>query len=70
VSLYRISIIVSVMVALFAATGAAQETPYTQRENVVYGEADGVGLVMDIFTPNGQKNGLGIVDVISGARSI
>ena len=65
--LYRISILVSVMAALFTATAAAQETPYTQRENIVYGEAHGVGLVMDIFTPNGENNGLGIVDVISGA---
>ena len=55
------------MAALFTATAAAQETPYTQRENIVYGEAHGVGLVMDIFTPNGENNGLGIVDVISGA---
>ncbi len=38
-----------------------------QQQNVVYGEVDGVGLVMDIFTPAGEKNGLAIVDVISGA---
>jgi acetyl esterase/lipase len=67
VCLYRNSILISVMVTLFAATAAAQETPYTQRENIVYGEAHGVGLVMDIFTPAGDKNGLAIVDVISGA---
>jgi len=67
VCLYRISILVSVIAALFAATAEAQETPYIQRENIVYGEAHGVGLVMDIFIPHGDKNGLGIVDVISGA---
>jgi acetyl esterase/lipase len=55
------------MVALLAVTAAAQETPYTQRENVVYGETHGVGLVMDIFAPKDAKNGVGIVDVISGA---
>jgi acetyl esterase/lipase len=55
------------MVALFAATAAAQEPPFTQRENVVYGEVHGIGLVMDIFTPTSAKNGIGIVDVISGA---
>ena len=27
----------------------------------------GVGLLMDVFTPTGEANGLGIVDVISGA---
>lgn len=56
-----------VVAALLGSTVAAQEAPYSQRENVVYGEVDGVGLVMDIFTPTGDKNGLGIVDVISGA---
>jgi len=46
---------------------AAQEAPYTQRENVVYGEVHGVGLLMDIFTPREKSNGLAVVDVISGA---
>jgi acetyl esterase/lipase len=64
---HRVHILASVIMALFAAIAAAQETPYTQRENVVYGEAHGVGLVMDIFTPRDAKNGIGIVDVISGA---
>ena len=41
--------------------------PFTRQENVVYAEEFGVGLVMDIFTPTGEKNGLAIVDVISGA---
>jgi acetyl esterase/lipase len=55
------------MATLFAVTAAAQVPTYVQHENVVYGEADGVGLVMDVFTPKGDGNGLGIVDVISGA---
>lgn len=59
--------LIAASVALLAAAAAAQETPYTQRENVVYGEMHGVGLLMDVFTPNGKSNGLGIVDVISGA---
>src|SRR5690606_27000405 len=28
---------------------------------------DGIGLVMDVFRPAGESNGLGIVDVASGA---
>jgi acetyl esterase/lipase len=52
---------------LFGEVAAAQQIPYSQRENVVYGEADGVGLVMDIFTPARDGNGRGIIDVISGA---
>lgn len=46
---------------------AAQEAPYIQHENIVYGEQHGIGLLMDVFVPTGEKNGLGIVDVISGA---
>jgi acetyl esterase/lipase len=56
-----------VLICLFGVSAAAQQMPYSQRENVVYGEADGVGLVMDIFTPAREANGLGIIDVISGA---
>jgi acetyl esterase/lipase len=41
--------------------------PYEQRTNVVYAEVHGTGLLMDIFTPKERRNGLGIVDVVSGA---
>jgi acetyl esterase/lipase len=40
---------------------------YKQQQDVVFGEDDGAVLVMDVFTPTGPKNGLGIVDVASGA---
>ena len=30
-------------------------------------EAHGTGLLMDVFTPTGKPNGLGIVDIASGA---
>ena len=52
---------------LFAPVLLGQETSFTQQENIVYSEVHGVGLLMDVFTPKGNKNGLGIVDVISGA---
>src|SRR6188768_1987112 len=65
--LQRILILVCVAAGLVATTAAAQEPTYVQHENVVYGEADGVGLVMDVFTPKGTGNGLGVIDVISGA---
>jgi acetyl esterase/lipase len=61
------SLVLGLMVALLSCTTAAQEIPFTQHQNVVYGEAHGVGLLMDIFTPTAPANGLGIVDVISGA---
>lgn len=46
---------------------AADSSLYTQHENVVYGEEHGIGLLMDIFTPNEDRNGLAVIDVISGA---
>ena len=41
--------------------------PYEQKKDVVYAEAHGTGLLMDVFTPTGKPNGLGIVDIASGA---
>jgi len=46
---------------------AEEEVPYDRKENLVYGLASGVGLVMDVFTPKGESNGLAILDVLSGA---
>ena len=52
------------------ASAFAQDTssfPYNQKMDVVYGEVHGTGLLMDVFTPLGKPNGLGIIDVVSGA---
>ena len=55
--------------ALVAQSVPAQAAPtaYKQTEHVVYAEAHGVALIMDIFEPAGPSNGLAIIDVISGA---
>jgi hypothetical protein len=37
----------------------AEET-YYQHQNIVYAEVHGIGLLMDVFTPTGDKNGLAI----------
>ena len=50
-----------------AIRATAQEDVYERTQNVVYGEADGVGLLMDIFVPKGPSNGHAIVDVVSGS---
>ncbi len=55
------------VVGIAIAQTARAESPYKQTEDVVFGDVDGVGLLMDIFTPTGASNGLGIVDVASGA---
>jgi acetyl esterase/lipase len=46
---------------------ARAEEPYKQTKDIVYAESDGIGFLMDVFTPTGPSNGLGIVDVASGA---
>ncbi|HOX36442.1 MAG TPA: alpha/beta hydrolase [Candidatus Brocadiia bacterium] len=54
-----------------------KDLPYEQIMNVVYGETDGVGLVMDVFRPTGKGlkkafkpsengKGLGIIHIASG----
>jgi len=55
-------------VALTALAGAGEDLPYRETQNVVYGEAGGAGLVMDVFTPvkaDGPGRGLGVVCVAS-----
>ncbi|MCA9015324.1 MAG: prolyl oligopeptidase family serine peptidase [Planctomycetaceae bacterium] len=56
------------ILSLKPVTAAETPTlPYHQQKNVVYAEVHGVGLLLDIFSPVGQANGLGIVDIASGA---
>jgi hypothetical protein len=38
---------------------------YVQHCNLVYAEAHGIGLVMDVFTPKQNASGLAVIDVIS-----
>ena len=42
------------------------ELPYRVKQNVVYAEEYGIGLVMDVFTPLQRKNGRAVVEVTSG----
>jgi dipeptidyl aminopeptidase/acylaminoacyl peptidase len=53
--------------ALSLGPFARAELPYTQTKNVVYAEVDGVGLILDVFAPTRKPNGIGMVDVASGA---
>lgn len=66
-ALIRVAVFMAFAGFVAAECAVAQDAPFQQRENVVYAETDGVGLVMDIFTPTRDKNGLAVVDVISGA---
>lgn len=39
---------------------------YRHRPDIVYAEAHGVGLIMDVFEPTEKAAGFGVIDVISG----
>mgnify|MGYP000998565202 FL=1 len=62
--------IIVVLLALCLTAAAESESPYRQTQNVIYGETDGVGLLMDVFAPtrpDGPGHGLGLICVTSGA---
>jgi acetyl esterase/lipase len=44
----------------------AQAPEVTVKEDVIYGRKYGVSLTMDVFTPNGNKNGAAVIMVASG----
>jgi acetyl esterase/lipase len=46
---------------------ARGDDSYVQHKNIVYSEVHGIALVMDIFVPKAEKNGHGVVDVISSS---
>lgn len=46
---------------------AQADGPYVQHEDLSYGDAYGITLPMDVFVPTGEKNGLALVDIASGA---
>jgi acetyl esterase/lipase len=56
-----------VTLTLLEASRADDSQPYEQKKDVVYAEAHGTGLLMDVFTPTGKPNGLGVVDIASGS---
>jgi dipeptidyl aminopeptidase/acylaminoacyl peptidase len=69
VRLRAFGIVATVGLVFLAGDGsrADDSLPYEQKQDVVYAEAHGTGLLMDVFTPTGKPNGLAIVDVASGA---
>jgi len=59
--------LVTLLSSLAVPAQDSPSLPYDQKKDVVYGEVHGTGLLMDVFTPKGKANGLGIIDVVSGA---
>jgi acetyl esterase/lipase len=61
------TLIFCVVVATAASAVAQEEKPYEQTVDLVFAEVHGTGLLMDVFSPRQEKNGLAVVDVASGA---
>ena len=62
-----IGVFAALQFALPHSSYATEPLPYTQKQDVVFAEVHGTGLLMDVFTPTGPANGLAIVDIASGA---
>jgi acetyl esterase/lipase len=56
------------LLALVAAPSlrAADEAPYTRKEDVIYARKYGTALTMDVFTPKKNANGAGVILAVSG----
>ncbi len=63
----RARVLVFTMMTLSSVAVLAQETSYVQTQDLVYAQPHGIGLLMDVFVPKGDKNGLAIIDIMSGA---
>ncbi|MBT4502640.1 MAG: alpha/beta hydrolase, partial [Gemmatimonadetes bacterium] len=66
----RILLVISAVLAIQVAlptTAVAGE--YDHEKDVVYGYKDGMALVMDVFTPTGQLNGAGVIQVVAGGMT-
>lgn len=60
-------LLLAAWVAWLAAATTACAISYEQRQNIVYAEVHGTGLLMDVFIPKDKTNGLAVIDVVSGA---
>lgn len=45
---------------------SAQAPDYTRKDDVIYARKFGTALTMDVFTPNGKKNGGAVIFAVSG----
>jgi acetyl esterase/lipase len=69
------AILATIIFLLTLSVTAADEASYVHEKDVVYGYKDGMGLIMDVFTPSSsgtddvKLNGAGVIWVISGGMS-
>lgn len=64
-------VVIVLSAALLVADGAAAkaEPASSWRRDIVFAEEHGVGLLLDVAQPEEGKNGLAIIDVVSGSYS-
>ncbi len=48
------------------AVAADEPPPFTRQADVIYGRKEGTALTFDVFRPNKDANGLGVIFVVSG----
>jgi len=62
---WRLLLVLAFVTASASLVG--ESVTYDQKIDQLYGEVHGTGLLMDVFVPKEKANGLGIIDVASGA---
>lgn len=57
---------ITLLLAINSQTLHAQAPEVTVKEDVIYGRKHGIALTMDVFTPKANRNGAGVIMVVSG----
>jgi len=59
---------VTLLLAVTTVVPNPSAAEFIQKKNIVYGHKDGLGLLMDVFTP-GKQNGAGVIWTVSGGMN-
>src|SRR5436190_13649978 len=62
----RVLFVMVLTCTFLPAASAADELPYTRKEDVIYGRKFGTALTMDVFAPKKDGNGAAVIFVLSG----
>jgi acetyl esterase/lipase len=59
-------VLLATVLLLGGTRAVAEDSPFTRKEDVIYGRKYGTALTMDVFTPAKDAKGIGIIFVVSG----
>src|SRR5436190_2428294 len=62
----RVLFVMVLTCTFLPAASAADELPYTRKEDVIYGRKFGTALTLDVFAPKKDANGAAVIWVVSG----